>query len=61
MMGSLEFNQFKTLMKKRNLKVLLKAKYLSMIEKRRICLDKSIKIIKKTNEKCHLKNIQAIQ
>jgi Holliday junction resolvasome RuvABC DNA-binding subunit len=61
MMGSLKFNQFKTLMKKRNLKALLKAKYLSMKIKRRICFDKNIKIIKKTNRKFHLKNIQAIQ
>jgi hypothetical protein len=61
MIGSLEFNHIKTLRKKLNLKVLLKAKYLSMKKKRKISPKKSIKIILKTNGKCHLKSIQAIQ
>ena len=61
MMESLEFNHIKILKKKLNLKVLLKAKYLSMKKKKKISPEKSIKIILKTNGKFHLKNIQAIQ
>jgi hypothetical protein len=61
MMESLEFNHIKILRKKLNLKVLLKVKYLSMKKKRKISPMKSIKILKKTNGKFHLKNIQAIQ
>ena len=61
MMESLEFNHIKILRKKLNLKVLLKVKYLSMKKKRKISPEKNIKIILKTNEKFHLKNIRAIQ